>query len=80
MNVAIIIQRLDDLKEQVVKKFSELEYQISNKCLSCVYAEKLSLRADNNWWHIRAIWGIIGVIWGAVGTIFLVIVKHKLHI
>jgi hypothetical protein len=79
INVALIIQGLEDLKQHAKNNFEKLEKQISEKCLSCIYAEQLKFRAENNWWHIRAIWGIVGLIWGTIGTMCLIYLKQKAH-
>jgi hypothetical protein len=78
IDIAIIIQRLDDFKELMLTKFITLENSVKYNCADCAYAQKLLMKADANWWHIVRLWAMVGIIWTTIFAIIGMYLKHHI--
>ena len=55
-NVELIIERLDDLKDNTSQRFNAIEDKIDKKCLTCPISTELHSQISNIWWHIPKLW------------------------
>jgi hypothetical protein len=75
-NVAVIVQRLDDMAEHVNLRFTSLEKRIDDKCTNCPFALLTQERVSASWFHIKSIWAVIGSIWATLFAIVLLMIKR----
>ncbi|MCX7779600.1 MAG: hypothetical protein N2491_01640 [Negativicutes bacterium] len=63
--IAVIVERIDGLKEHFNSKLSDIEKKLDGKCDACQHVPTFRERLRSQWFHITCLWAAVAMLAGA---------------